>query len=186
MKKIFYSLICIIFAILALSITIIATDAPGADAEQSEADENAEIKTYVEEKIIPIIIGVLTSVIALLGTLKSIFKSLKELKASKEGLVSAQGEIRDNSRKELEAIRKKYEEMKSLIEDVPKLQEEIQELRAHSKELIKQTNTLCQMSKVAFCANPELVRAGKAREIAKLAENLHTDAEGDAENEGEM
>ncbi len=186
MKKIFYSIICIIFVILLLSLTAIATNVDGADVEQSEVDENVKIKAYIEEKIIPIVVGVLTSLLALLGTLKSIFKSIKELKESKDGLSRAQGEIRDNSKKELEAIRKKYEEMKSLIEDVPKLQGEIQELSAQSKELMKQISTLCQMSKVAFCANPELVRAGKAKEIAILAENLHTDMEGDAENEGEM
>ncbi len=144
---------------LTLSLSISATELSGED-----------IKTYVGERIIPVIAGVLTSLLALLGTLKSIFKSLKELKGTRDGLSLTQREIKEQSTRDYEAIKQKYEEIKELVSSVPELTGQINELTKNTEVLILQLSRLSKISSLGFCQNPDTVKSGRGKEIALLAE----------------
>ncbi len=151
----------LIFALLlafALSLSVFASDV-GAQ----------ELKIYLEEKIIPVIVGVVTSLIALIGTLKSIFSALKQLKTAKEGFDKTQKEIKTTTSTELKQINKKYEELQESIKTVPQLEEHLLELSSQVGMLISQMSNLSQLTAIGFCENTELVSSGKGREIALLA-----------------
>lgn len=158
MKRLIKILILALCIVALLCISVSATG-------QSE-----EIKDYVGEKIMPIIAGVITSLLALLGTLKSIFKSLKDLKASKDDLNKTQAEIKDQSARELEAIKLKYDEIKTLLTDVPELKADLELLLKSTRSLICQMSRLSKISSLGFLQNSEVVRSGKGKEIACLAE----------------
>ncbi len=129
-----------------------------------------DVKTYVGEKIMPVVAGVITSALALLGTLKSIFKSLKDLKGAREDLGRAQNEIKAQSAKELEAIKQKYDEIKELIADVPELKNDLNMLLENTQTLIIQLSRLSKISSLGFLQSTEVVKSGRGKEIALLAE----------------
>lgn len=154
--------ILIFCVLIALSLTMVACASEELNAE--------EIKTYIGEKIIPVIAGVVTSLIALFGTLKSIFKSLKELKSSKNELERVQGEIKAESKAELAMLQSKCEDIKASTADVPQLKSELEKLNKSTSVLIEQLARLSELACIGFCQSDELVRSGKGKEIASLAE----------------
>jgi hypothetical protein len=130
---------------------------------------STSFKTYIEEKILPIIVGVVTSIIALLSTLRGIFSSLKSLKASKENFEREQEKIKESSRAELEKITEKYNEIKSEIKSVVQIKEGLCELKEKTEILSKEIENLSQIAALGFCKDKDLVLEGASREIVILA-----------------
>lgn len=126
-------------------------------------------KTYIEEKILPIIVGVVTSIIALLSTLRGIFSSLKSLKASKENFEREQEKIKESSRAELEKITERYNEIKSEIKSVVQIKDGLCELKEKMEILSKEIENLSQIAALGFCKDKDLVLEGASREIVILA-----------------
>lgn len=153
------TLIFILALVLIMSLSVFAGDAYSGQ----------ELKSYLEEKIIPIIVGVVTSLVALIGTLKSIFSALKQLKSTKESFDLAQTEIKESTKSQLGQISQKYEELRESIKGVPELEKHILELSTQVSTLISQISNLSQLTAIGFCESAELVSSGKGREIALLA-----------------
>ena len=152
--------------ILACSFALVTS------AEEATQDTGEEIRTYVEEKIVPILMGVATSIIALLGTLKGVFNALKGLKESKATFDKEQAKIKENSKRELEEIKKKYEEIKASIEDVPELLSKINIQNETIERLESIVYTSAEILSLAYSANSELVRTGKAKQMTQLLEQI--------------
>ena len=127
------------------------------------------LKDYIEEKILPIIVGVVTSIIALLSTLRGIFSSLKSLKASKENFEREQEKIKERSRAELEKITERYNEIKSEIKSVLQIKDGLCELKEKTEILSKEIENLSQIAALGFCKDKDLVLEGASREIVILA-----------------
>lgn len=127
------------------------------------------LKDYIEEKILPIIVGVVTSIIALLSTLRGIFSSLKSLKASKENFEREQEKIKESSRAELEKITERYNEIKSEIKSVVQIKDGLCELKEKTEILSKEIENLSQIAALGFCKDKDLVLEGASREIVILA-----------------
>ena len=162
MKKI---LTFIFIMLLVLALTTVAM----ASELETPNDKGEELKAYIEEKIVPIIMGVATSIIALLGTLKGVFNALRGLKESKDTFDREQAKITENSKRELEEIKAKYNEIKLLVVDVPKLSTQIEELKAKSSTLATEISNLSKIASLGFSENSQLVKDGKSREIVRLA-----------------
>ena len=157
-----------VFKILILCVLVALTLAVSASA--SEISSSDEIKTYVSERIIPVIAGALTSLIALLGTLKSVIKTLKELKGSRGELERVQKEIKEQSKAEYLKLQEKCEHIEESTKDVSAFKAEIKELCSLASGLQEQIARLSELACIGFLQNSELVRSGKAKEIAVLAE----------------
>lgn len=153
------TLIFILALVFIMSLSAFASDIASGE----------ELKIYIEEKIIPVIAGVVTSLIALIGTLKSIFSALKQLKSAKEGFDITQNEIKSSTSAELKQINEKYDDIKESIKDVPQLEKRLLELNSQMGTLISQMSNLSQLTAIGFCESSELVASGKGREIAILA-----------------
>ena len=160
MKKILILLFILLFT-FSLALVSFATDV----AE----NENSELQNYVEEKIVPVIIGVATSIVALLSTLKGVFNALRGLKESKDTFDKEQAKIKENSKKELEQIKRKYDEIKVAVECVPLISEEIKALCNKTSILSQEIAGLSKIASLGFSKESELVREGKSREIVRLA-----------------
>ena len=161
----------LIFISLVLLMTLVLT----LSASAQEISKQDELLTYVEEKIVPVIVGVITSAMALIGTLKGILKALKNLEGAKNSFDEVNKELTANTKKELESISEKYESFKERIKDVPLLDEKICELGGRVDELILQINRLSKITSLGFLQNEELVKSGAGREIAILAQEGEAD-----------
>ena len=157
------------FLIFMFTLLLVFSLATVSFANDIEQNESSEIKEYIEEKIIPILMGVATSIIALLSTLKGVFSALKGLKESKDTFDKEQAKIKENSKKELAEIKQKYEEIKEAVVCVPLISEEIKELRKQATVLSKEIAGLSEITSLGFSRESELVREGKAREIVRIA-----------------
>lgn len=139
------------------------------DSYSSEA-ANDPLKEYVEEKIVPVLMGVITSAVALLSTLKGIFSALKGLKESKEDFQKERELIKESSKRELEKFAQKYEELKELVENVCVVTPQIENLKKKTEVLSMEIANLSEIASLGFCQNQELVKEGHARKIVILSE----------------
>lgn len=170
-----------ILMILILSLSLVVS-AEGVEQGAEEIPPVSEanpytlspdpLKEYIEEKIIPVVVGVATSLIALIGTLKSVFDALKGLKESKETFDKEQASIKENSKKELEEIKQKYEEIKESIAEVPELLEKIDIQKNTIEKLEHYILISADILVLAYSANSELVRTGKANQMTRLLEQI--------------
>ena len=129
-----------------------------------------ELKSYVEERIAPILAGVMTSIIALLGTLRGIFSMIKGVKESKDIFENHQKSLKEDNKRFLDQIKDKYEEIKRDTESLPDLRNETNSLKSRIDDLCLEIANLSEMSSCGFSRNEELIRGGKARKIEILAE----------------
>ena len=128
----------------------------------AKAEENAEvdIKVYIQDKIVPIVVGVATSVVALITTLYKIATSLKALGNTKDTL-------EQDSQKREEATKilgEQVEQIKASIKDVPSLEKSIEELSALC-------STIAEILSLGFSANEEIIKSGKGKRMSMLLEN---------------
>ena len=162
MKKVlficFALVLCVCMGISCLAEEINADTSSTASGSPSPTGEGAEvnIKEYIQEKIVPVAVGVLTAVIAFAATLYKIASVLKSLKEAGRA-IDTEGKIR----KELKA---QAQELKEGLSEVPALAKRLEELQ-------KQVATLSEILTLGFCANEEIIRSGKGKKMAVLLEN---------------
>ena len=144
-----------------------------ASAEEMEQEGNGEeLKAYIEEKIVPVVVGVITSVVALIGTLKSLFSVLKELKTAKSNFEKIAAQNTEDTKKESLALRKDYDAIKESIKDVPLFIDIIKSQNEKIENLEKAVAVSTEILSLAYSANSELVRTGKAKEMNRLLDKL--------------
>ena len=138
----------------------------------SDTVEEDGISEYVTEKIMPVAAGVLTSVCALLCTLRGIGKTLTSLKGSKElfskaekGIDNAVDEIKDTLLGEFEKIAVQSKELAVLREQSEQLISQFEKLR-------EQSAVLSEILALGFGSDADVVKSGNAREMSRLIESL--------------
>lgn len=125
-------------------------------AETSEVG----IKAYIQEKIVPIVVGVATSIVALATTLYKIGTSLKALSGTKDSL-DADSKKRDEASR---VLTEQVEKIKESIKDVPNLEKSIE-------QLTDLCNTMAEILSLGFSANEEIINSGKGKRMSILLEN---------------
>lgn len=163
MKKVITILMTII---LCLAFTVIAS------AEEIEQDKEQEIKIYIEEKIVPVIVGVVTSIFALLGTLKGVMNALKELKGAKDDFNAKSEEIKASKESDTRALKADYQAIKEAVENVPELLSKIDIQNETIEKLEGIIYVSAEILNLAYSANSELVRTGKAKKMNQLIEQM--------------
>ena len=166
MKKV---LILMLVIAIALSLAFVVSAAENEAISNNEAISRGNLKSYIEDRVIPIIIGVVTSVVALLGTLKGVMTALKGLKESKAAFDKEQAVIKENSKRELENIAKRYKELEAYLKYVPDLDIRLTILTKQIKGLEREISNLSEMTVIGLSDRKELVMDGKMREIVRIA-----------------
>ena len=131
---------------------------------QGESEGATDIKAYIQEKIVPVAVAVLTSLLAFLATIGTVVRSLRSLKDTKEAFVDEARERAVFFQSGIGLLEDKAEEMKALVEDVP-------ELKSKIEELSKREEILAEILSLGFSANSEIVKSGKGKKMAMLIEN---------------
>lgn len=129
-------------------------------------DKEEEIDLYIKEKIVPVVVGVLTAVIALLTTLGSVAKSLNSLKDTKDTL-SKEARVREEYSS---TLKKEVEHLKEMVKDVPSLEEKI-------NAMIDECQAIAQILSLGFSSNKEIIKSGKGREMSNLLEKVQSKRE---------
>ena len=185
MKKILIFLIVFILLIACLSSYAYAEDteetAAEGDKTVSESEEavtdgeetsvNGEedlsevpLKEYIKDRIIPVVVGVLTSAVAVITTLSQVLKGVKSLKDSKDLL--------EDSKEQIKTVSKSTEgqiaEIKDSIKELLPLFDEISYLKEAIEKYKGEIGTLEHILTLAYSADEKLVRSGKAKEMALL------------------
>lgn len=183
MKRLLILLLVIVY-VLSLAAVVSAEDdtaTPNEKVNNETEKSGTELRSYIEEKIMPVIVGVITSVVALLGTLKGLFSALKELKNAKSDYEAKSKASAEDAKKVSNGLKADYNAIKDSVKDVPQL---IEVCKKQEEKIENLENTVIVVSKMlclAYSANSELVRAGKAKEMNRLLSKL--DIKGDAQDE---
>ena len=136
-------------------------------------DGKGEIKDYIEEKIAPVVIGVLTGIIGLISSIGTIKKAVNSLKDTKEILHSDSLERAMDYKRSKELISQNEEKIKTELDNTVKA---LKEKMAH---LEKRELLVAKVISLGFASNSDVVRSGRAAEMAKLVSQI----EGDYANE---
>ena len=132
----------------------------GSSATPTTETSNIDIKAYIQEKIVPIVVGVATSIVALITTLYKIGASLKALSGTRETL-DADAKKREAA---VASLGEQVEQIKASIKDVPSLEKSIEELSALC-------STIAEILSLGFSANEEIIKSGKGKKMSALLQN---------------
>ena len=150
MKKILF--ICFVLVLCVCMCTVCFAE------EQGGAE--VDIKEYIQEKIVPVVCGVVTSLVALGATLFKIAKTLKSVREAKE---TFENEAR--AREEItKVIEDEVEALKEAVKDVPSLLDEVVSLKS-------QVEMLAEILVLGFSSNAEIIKSGKGKRMSVLIEN---------------
>ena len=162
MKK---SLICIFSAILIICMALPCL------AVGTEATDGFDMESYLTEKIVPVLMGVATSVVALFGGLAKIRGAVNGLDKTGKEI----GEIKKSAELTLSGLEKELEKGISRIEaeinGIPEIKEGYEEIRESCRALKEQNEKLLLALRLGFESFPEAVKCGNAHKIAVLTEN---------------
>ena len=163
-----------IIALVLCFILAFCVNASGIDVEESFS-----LGEYVKERIVPIVAGVISSLVGLCVVLSSIFKALKGLKNEKK-------EMSENEKKRNEIFKEETAALKAQVDDVKesvnKLIEQLDFLKGIKSEIdfeCEELGIIGEILVLGFSSNSEIVKTGKGKQINLLLDKL----KGDAQNE---
>ena len=149
----------------------------------TEKFEKSELKEYLEERILPVIIGVLTAVSALCATLFKIRRSLLKIKEARDDFKS-EAKARDESfKRQSELLRVKSEELSNIALEIPKLKEQICELEKSTGKVILECGYISQMISLGFGESKDVIKSGSGSKISRLEKECRVISEGDKDED---
>ena len=143
--------------------------------EKTESEiKREEIKLYVKERIIPIVIGVLTSVSAILATLGAIKRALNSIGETKE-LFKNESKARDEKfQRDSEYLTKKAEEIENALNLIPQLESEIATLEKGTEILLRECRDLAKMVSLGFSQDERVISSGNGQKISRLLSEIES------------
>ncbi len=161
----------ILIALFTVALVIsLATFCAGA-----EPDGEFNIKEYAAEKIAPVAVGVITSIIAVIGALQKIKSTVSTLNSSSAAIKELK-EAADSTLSGIKAeLHKGISDVYGKIKDVPEIKEGYSELLASYNQLKEQNAALLEAIKTGFEAIPQAVESGAASKIAAISKHISTE-----------
>ena len=143
--------------------------------EKTESDiKREEIKSYIKERIIPIVIGVLTSVSAILATLGAIKRALNSIGETKE-LFKNESKARDEKfKRDSEYLTKKAEEIENALNLIPQLESEVATLEKGTEILLRECRDLAKMVSLGFSQDERVISSGNGQKISRLLSEIES------------
>lgn len=179
MKKIINFMLCVAIILALFTIVVCATQSE--ETSEQMVVEEFDLKTYLEEKIIPVVVGVLTAIAGLIASLTAIVKALNGLKDTKSMLANEAKQREQNFQENSLALQTKADELKKIVEDVPKLLGETEQLQVELNRLQKVTMSMVEILAIGLSANENIVKSGNGKKINLLLEKVRDGDGGDYE-----
>ena len=162
---------------------VITEENESLDESEETVSRGKEIGIYIKEKILPVVVGVLTSVSALLATLLAIKRSLTSIGEAKDTFKKEAKERDARFEREREYLNKKTEQIEASISVVPQLEAEISELKKNTEALITECTYLSKMISLGFSQNKDVVSSGNGKKINRLLKECQMISGKEGENE---
>ena len=153
-----------VIIILALCLALFPCFSTLAYAQ--EIEEMDELEIYIKDRIVPVAVGVLTAVIALLTTLGKVGKAVSSLRDTKETF-SKEATLREEYSK---SLKKEVESLNEKVKFVPELESKI-------NVITEECQILAQILSLGFSSNSEIIKSGKGREMSVLLEKAKSKKE---------
>lgn len=138
-----------------------------SETEASNAD-SFDMESYLTEKIVPVIMGVATSLVALFGGLAKIRGAVNGLDKTGKEIT----QIRESVSKTMSGLERELrnglEELEMKIDSIPEIKEGYKEIKESCKALTEQNGKLLEALCLGFESIPEAVKCGNAHKIAIL------------------
>ena len=160
-----------------------ANDEQETPTEGGDEVEAFNLYEYIKEKIIPVVVGVLTSVSALLATLVAVKRGLNSLSETKDSFKKEAKERAESFKKESEYLNSRVEEMEKSLAVVPQLRAELSSLEKSTQRLVKESLYLGRMISLGFSQSKEVVSSGNGKKISRLLEECERLNVGEAKEE---
>ena len=149
-----------------------ATESQGASFTELESvnseEEIFDFKVYVQEKIVPIVIGVLTAASALIASLASISRSLGKIKDARDEFKKEAKEREKAFKEQSELLKSKANELIKIASELPKLKSEISSLQENSEKLILECTYISKMISLGFGEDKNVIKSGNGEKIKRL------------------
>lgn len=146
-------------------------------------EEEFNLYEYIKEKIIPVVVGVLTAASALIATLAAIKRSLNSISEAREG-IKKEAKARDaENDKRLKIMENQVEELKRAVEKIEQSTEGVPNFESEIKGLSRVCSGMAKILSLGFSANPDVVKTGKGKKMQLLLNELTK--EGDVKSETE-
>lgn len=137
-------------------------EAMAQPSDEGEAEE-FDLKEYITEKILPVIIGVATSSLGFVAVLGTISRTLKGLKDIKDTFSGEAKKRQEEFKQSCQALESRARELEDLVADVPQLTGKVDALANECK-------LLAEILTLGFSANSEIIKSGKGKKMAMLLE----------------
>lgn len=169
MKRLIRIFVLIIMLIALFSVCIQATE---VSQDNLQTEEEYSFGDYIRDKIVPVAVGVGTSLLGLLATLASIFKALNGLKKAKQDAVENDKAREENSKRQIEELTRQVEELKKSIEEVITYSKSLKEIKKEIDFECEELNIIGEILVLGFSSNSDIVRSGKGKQINLLLDRL--------------
>ena len=179
MKKIL-KIIAITFLMLAVVAAVVICITSGYFSDIQWRDISADkIEIYLNEKVIPIVVVVVTAVgtvmMAILPVMNGVKRASEKFSSAEEGLKNTSADTK-----------KTQGETKEIVEAINKHMEDMHELclKADEKmeDLASMESRIEEMMLIGFCNTPDLVRGGYASMIYEMSTKNKKDTDGDKDH----
>lgn len=158
MKKTLTVILALILA-LCLSLVCFAKD----------VEEKGELRSYITEKIVPVVVGVLTAIVALITTLGAVARSLNELKETKSAFEGEAKERASSLEKSKLLFEEKSRELRETVKDMPQLKEMV-------SILIEESRDIAEILSLGFSSDKDIIKSGRGRKMSLLLDSLNKKA----------
>lgn len=148
---------------------------PKEGTEQSKTEE-FNLKLYIQERIVPVVVGVITAIAGLLSTIMSIKKSVRSLTNLKNSFSEEKAQREASLADNKKLLQDEVSRLQAQTKDLPEMKETIDQLR-------EQIGTMGQMLQLAYSADANLVKTGKSKKMALLVEKIRVTNGGDSNDE---
>ncbi len=143
---------------------------PSTQAQDEINKRGKELAEYIKDRIVPVVIGVLTSASALLATLGAIKKSLNKISLAREEFKKEAKTREESFKRESEYLSVKAEELSEICAKIPRLEKEIEELSKSTKKLVYEGGYISKMISLGFSQNKQIIASGNGKKISRLEE----------------
>ncbi|MBO5338237.1 MAG: hypothetical protein J6A96_00900 [Clostridia bacterium] len=146
-------------------------------------EEEFNLYEYIKEKIVPVVVGVLTATSALLATLAAIKRSLNSISEAREG-IKKEAQARDaKTEKRLEAMEKQVDKLTNAVERIEESTKGVPVFESQIDNLSKVCSGTAKILTLAYSANPDIVKSGKGKKMQLLLNEIAEKGDGESETE---
>lgn len=172
-RAIFIFILALCLVTLAFSVSATEVSEEKTDTSTSvlaESIEDFDIKGYVTEKLLPILISAFSGITGLIGAAVVIKKSVGSMRDTSCSITEIINNRELGLEDEVEEMNRELDEIRNHGAEILALKSSLQDLRNELSTLIMESHNMARMVTLGFMGDERAMRDGRATKIYKLLE----------------